>query len=392
MNQASYVVVALLTVGTATAQTEIDRVLAEVERNNKSLSTEKQYWEAQKVSYKTRLNPENPTVEYDHLPGRPEGAGTQKDFSITQRLDFPTSYGKRRSVSNKQAGKADLEFQAARQQVLYEAKLLCLNYIYRKKLETELKKRMQNASTLREAITRQTQQGEASILDLNKIKLVQLEIENQADLNATTLATLQQQLDEMNGGDPIDLSGLDYPILDAIQPFETLDSLIEANDPEVKAIHQQKEINQGQVALTRSMALPKLQGGYHQQSILGQKYQGFHVGMTIPIWENKNRVKFEKAHLLFSELRIAEHRNMHHYRNKQVYEQYVYWQKTLAEYQQILESANSEALLTKAFQAGQISIIEYLMEIRFFYDAILRSLEAEKAMHTQGATLHKFQL
>lgn len=392
MMKATYIIIAILTLGTAHAQTAINRVLAEVERNNKSLSAEKQYWEAQKLSYKTGLNPENPKVEYDHLPGRPEGAGIQKDFSITQGIDFPTSYGKRRSVSNEQIEKAELEFLAARQQVLFDAKLVCLDYIHRKKLEAELSKRMQNADTLLEAITRQTQQGESTILDLNKIKLLQLEIKNQADLNATTLATLKQQLDKLNGGDPLDLSGLDYPSLDAILPFETLDSLIEANDPEVKVIRQQKEISQEQVELTRSMTLPKFEGGYHQQSILGQKYQGFHVGMTIPLWENKNRVKSENARLLFSKLQIAEHRTMHYYKNKQLYERYLNWQNTLVGYQHILGSANNEELLTRAFQAGQISLIEYLMEVRFFYDAILRSLEAEKALHVQATALYKFQL
>ncbi|HEY9487480.1 MAG TPA: TolC family protein [Chryseosolibacter sp.] len=394
MTKVTYVVIftTILIISTANAQTGIHRVLADVERNNKSLASGKQYREAQNILYKIGLNPENPKIEYDYLPGRPEGAGTQEDFSVTQGFDFPTSYAKRRSVANEQIVKAELEFQAERQRILLETKLVCIDLIYRKKLESELSKRMKNANTLLEAITRQTQQGESSILDLNKVKLLQLEIKNQADLNVTTLTTLQQKLDELNGGIPLDLSALDYPLLQAIAPFETLDSLIEANDPEVKVISQQKEISQEQVALSRSITLPKFEGGFHQQSILGQKYQGFHVGMTIPLWENKNRVKSENARLLFSEFQIAEHRTMHHYKNKQLYEQYLHWQNTFAEYRQILGSANNEELLNKALSAGQVSLIEYLMEVRYFYDAIVRSLEAEKALHDLAAQLYKFQL
>jgi outer membrane protein, heavy metal efflux system len=48
--------------------------------------------------------------------------------------------------------------------------------------------------------------------------------------------------------------------------------------------------------------------------------------------------------------------------------------------------------LNKALEAGQLSLIEYLMEIRYFYDAIVRSLEAEKALHEQIAELYKFEL
>jgi outer membrane protein TolC len=196
----------------------------------------------------------------------------------------------------------------------------------------------------------------------------------------------------MNGGNPIDLSQLDYPLLSRLPAFEVLDSLIEANDPVVKAVKQEREITREQVALSKSLSLPKLEGGYHQQAILGQKYQGFHVGMTIPLWENKNEVKTQKARLTHNELQIQEHRTKHYFQNKQLYEQYVHWQKTFDEYQAILTSANNEQLLGKALEHGELSLIEYLMEVRYFYEAIGRLYKAEYELHQTIATLYKFQL
>src|SRR5688500_3545135 len=102
IKRTSIIVILALAATVVKAQSGLEKILSQVERNNKSLAAEKQYWEAQKLSYKTGLNPGNPKAEYDHLPGRPEGAGTQREFSVTQGLDFPTSYGKRRVVSNEQ--------------------------------------------------------------------------------------------------------------------------------------------------------------------------------------------------------------------------------------------------------------------------------------------------
>ncbi len=392
MKKATIILISVLAVIHVKAQSGLDKILSEVERNNKSIAAEKQYLEAQKLSFKTGLNPENPRIEYDRLPGSPEGAGTQQDFSVTQPFDFPTSYGKRRVVSGEQITQAELQVSVFRQQLLLDAKLAGIDYIYRTKLQKELVKRLQNANTLLEAINKQTEQGESNILDLNKIKLLQLEIKNQSDLNETSQRTLQHQLDELNGGIPLDLSQIEYPALSDLPDFEFLDSLIEANDPEVKAVEQRRDVNKEQVELTRSMTLPKLEGGYHQQSILGQKYQGFHLGMTIPLWENKNRVKTERARLVHSEYQITEHRTEHHYRNKQLYEQYLHWLNTFNAYQTILTSANNEALLNKAFQAGQLSLIEYLMEVRYFYDANEKLKAAEKELHRTIAELYKFQL
>lgn len=61
-------------------------------------------------------------------------------------------------------------------------------------------------------------------------------------------------------------------------------------------------------------------------------------------------------------------------------------------YEAILTNASNEELLNKALEAGQLSFIEYLMEVRYFYDAIERMLEAKKALHEQIAELYKFEL
>jgi outer membrane protein, heavy metal efflux system len=374
------------------AQTSLEKILSVVEKNNKSILAEKQYWEAQKLSYKTGLTLDNPKAEFDYMLGSPEGAGNQRDIALTQGFDFPTAYGKRKNVSEEQIIQTDFQLKSYRQEILLEAKMQCLELIYRNNLQTQLDQRLENANRLLEATNRKTEQGESNILDLNKIKLLQLEIKNQINLNTTALKMIQHKLDEMNGGNPLDVSQVDFPLVSGLPPFEALDSLIEANDPVVKAVEQEKEITREQVALSKSLSLPKLEGGYHQQAILGQKYQGFHVGMTIPLWENKNKVKTQKARLTHNELQIQEHRTKHYFENKQLYEQYVHWQKTFDEYQAILTSANNEQLLGKALEHGELSLIEYLMEVRYFYDAIGKLYEAEHELHQAIAALYKFQL
>lgn len=237
-----------------------------------------------------------------------------------------------------------------------------------------------------------TAQGESNVLDLNKVKLLQLEIRNQAALNVTELKTLQHKLAEMNGGIDIDISSLDYPTVTSILDFETLDSLSEANDPVVKIVKQEREVSKEQVELTRSLSLPKLLGGYRQQSILGQRYQGVRVGVTIPLWENKNKVREQQARLAFTEFQITVHRTEHYYANKQRYEEYLHWKKVSSDYKEILSTSNNEQLLSRALNAGQISLIEYLMEVKYFYDAIDKSLAAEQELHTSISRLYKFQL
>lgn len=103
-------------------------------------------------------------------------------------------------------------------------------------------------------------------------------------------------------------------------------------------------------------------------------------------------MKEQQALLALSEYRITEHRTEHYYANKQRYEQYVHWEKVSPDYNEILSSANNEELLGSALNAGQISLIEYLMEVRYFYDAIDESLEAERELQATIPRSYKFQL
>lgn len=48
-----------------------------------------------------------------------------------------------------------------------------------------------------------------------------------------------------------------------------MDSLIEANDPLLKVYEQEKEIEQKQITVQKSLNLPKIETGYHSQGILG---------------------------------------------------------------------------------------------------------------------------
>lgn len=370
----------------------VSNVLQEIEKNNKSLQAEKQYWEAEKLFYRTGLNPENPKAEYDYMVGSPAGAGNQTDMSITQAIDFPTAYGKRRNVSKEQVQQAEYKFQVTRQEILLEAKLICLELIHRNKLAEQLSIRLLNADKLLLATNQKATQGETNVLDLNKIKLLRLEIKNDFERNDMAVINLKQKLTELNGNNVPDLDGFAYPVIETLPPFETLDSLIEANDPIVKVYQQDVSIGAEQVALSKSITLPKLEAGYHYQAILGQRYQGFHIGTSIPLWENKNKVKAQQARLSYNEIQVQDHRIQHQSRNKRVYESYLHWQSTVEEYQSLLTTSNNEALLGKAFEAGQMSLIEYLIEVRYLYDAIERSLEAERELYNAVAILHKYQL
>ena len=383
---------AILFFGTVGAQSNMDKVLAEIAKNNKTILANTQYWNAQKVQYKTGNSLYNPTIEYDYLKGSPANAGNQTDIIVTQSFDFPTVYGKKNALANQLGVQADLQLKAANQQLLLEAKMICIELVYRNKLQIPLAKRKEATEKWAANFQRKLETGDGNILDVNKAEIQLLEIRKEFQENAAAIAELQQQLTSLNGGNTLTFTDTVYPNVPAIPDFATLEKEIEGQDYIRKTLAQEKVIAEKQIEVSKAMALPKMELGYHYQGILGQTYNGIHTGISLPLWESKNTVKLQRAKMAFAESALNEHTNEHFYETRQLYGRYESLKSILAEYEEINQSVEPIKLLDKALAAGQISVLEYFIELNYYNTAFNSYLEIEKEFHDVVATLMKYNL
>jgi len=376
----------------ANAQSTIDNVLSEIGKNNKTIQANVQYWEAQKLQYKTGLNPSNPTAEYDFLKGSPANAGNQHDFTVAQQFDFPTAYFKKSALAKEQSAQAEFELNASRQDILLHAKKVCIELVYSNKLQLQLSQQKQNTEKLLSDFQIWLDKGEGNILDVNKAKLQLIEIKKQYQENVSAISQLNEKLTSLNGGNQIAFNDTIYPVLPVIPDFAQLETEYENADPIRKSLEQQKLITQKQLEVSRAMWLPKFEAGYHYQGILGQTYNGIHTGISIPLLENKNTIKLQKTKLLYDDLNLQNHRNENYYEIKQLYYKYSNLKITLQEYQTVFASLNNVTLLNKALSLGQISTIEYFLEMNYYTTALSNYYQTEKEFYEAEAELYKYQL
>ncbi len=320
-NKFTISILVIFITSSAFSQSTINDVLLSVEKNNKAIQSNIKYWEARRAEFKTGLTPYDPQVEYDYLFGSPVGAGNQKDFSVTQRLDFPTTYKRKKELSKTQIAQTDLQQSVYRQDLLLQAKLVTLQIIYLNRKDAELNRRLTNTQQLVADYQKKLDKGDVIILDVNKAKLQLLNINNEVALNNNEKQVATTRLTELNGGQAIQVVDTTYPTIVTVPDFETLDSLIEANDPILKVYEQEKEIMQRQIAVQKSLNLPKIETGYHSQGILGQSYKGVHAGITVPLWENKNRLKAAQANFEYATSNAQTHVIAHRLENKGFYDQ-----------------------------------------------------------------------
>jgi outer membrane protein TolC len=114
------------------------------------------------------------------------------------------------------------------------------------------------------------------------------------------------------------------------------------------------------------------------EKVVGQQYQGIMLGISVPLWENKNRIKQAKASVAASEAREIDNRQQWYSQLQILYERTA-GLKTIAEaYRQSLATVNNTDLLKKALDSGEISMLEYMLELGLYYNVINQALEAER--------------
>ena len=378
---------------TTRAQNSIDQVLKSIETNNKSLQANTKMTDAQKLEAQTGKFLANPSVEWEQMWGNRNNPGSEYTLTVKQSLDFPTTYSNKNKLANLKANTIGFQSAAYRQQLLLNAKQTCIEIIYLRKQKSLLDERLANAETMFALYKKRFESGDANQLELNKIQLELLNAQNQSRLNKAALTAAEEQLRNFNGGNPITFDATDYPTGEELINFDQLQAAFMEADPNLKSLTGDQEIANREVKLSRSLTLPKFDVGYKRNAAKDHvASNGFMVGVSIPLFENKNTVKKAKAQAEFATASLEDNRLNLKTNLQQPYQQAEALQISRADYAKVLEQQRNIELLNKALNAGQLSVIDYFTELSTIYDSHQSYLDVEKEYHSILAQLYQYKL
>ena len=381
-------ILGLMLLGTLTtrAQSSIDQVLRNIETNNKSLQANTKMTDAQKLEAQTGKFLANPSVEWEQMWGNRNNPGSEYTLTVKQSLDFPTTYSNKNKLANLKANTIGFQSAAYRQQLLLNAKQTCIEIIYLRKQKSLLDERLANAETMFALYKKRFESGDANQLEL-------LNAQNQSRLNKAALTAAEEQLRNLNGGKPITFDATDYPAGEELINFDQLQAAFMDADPNLKSLTGNQEIANREVKLSRSLTLPKFDVGYKRNAASDHvASNGFMVGVSIPLFENKNTVKKTKAQAEFATASLEDNRLNLKTNLQQLYQQAEALQISRADYAKVLEQQRNIELLNKALNAGQLSVIDYFTELSTIYDSHQSYLDVEKEYHSILAQFYQYKL
>lgn len=383
---------ALLALAGVQAQTGIDQVLRNIETNNKELQANAQLVTSQKLEARTDNNLSDPSLSYSHLWGAKDKNETIGELVVSQNFDFPSLYVTRNQLNKLKSGAFDGQASIFRQGVLLLGKEACLDLIMLRQQKQILEERLRNAEELSKMYAKRLQTGDANVIETNKINLELLNVKTETALNETALRNKMQELNTLNGNIPVVFEESQYPSVTLPSDYQILKSEVMASDRTLMAFNSESAVARKQIAVNKSQWLPKLELGYRRNTETGTPFNGVVVGFSFPLFENKSKVKIAKAQSLNIDLQKDNATLQIESELAQLYREAKTLHASMVEYQQTFKAQQDLDMLKQALTGGQISMIEYFVEVSVVYQSRMNYLQLENQYQKAIAKICKNNL
>lgn len=369
---------------------DINAVLKSIEQNNVELKALQKGNEAAGIEIKSLNTLEDLSIEYSPFFQSKVSGIASSELVITQGFDFPTLYGARKKAGKLQRNVLDMQYQTARRDILLNAKKLCLDIINYNKQKQLLQERRKNADELLAMFKVKFDNGEATSLELNKIKLDRMNLETELVQADTKHANALQQLQALNGGLPIEVNMTEYPAVPADND-QTMYEKAVTTDWNVRTAQASILAAEQEVKVNKQSWIPKLEIGYRRNTDGDMASNGFLVGGSIPLFSSKNKVKIAKARQSEAVMQHANARINAENSARALVNQMKQLKASVDAYDVPLMRQTLKLLRT-AVENGEISVTDYYVEAENIYKNMTTYMDIERQYQDVVTEIYKNEL
>lgn len=351
------------------AQENAGTVLSQIEKNNTALQALRKRTEADQYGYKAERALEAPEVGFDYLWSSPADVGTRKDISVTQSIDVAALAGARGKLADSRTELSAIQYNIERQKILLEAKQLYIRIVYCNAVNAELSSRIARSEQIEAAYRDMQARGETDMIEVNKAHLAYLSQKNALSRNLVERESLLSELQGLNGGEPVEVNA-SVISTDEVLPADFGAWYAEASQqiPELAYMKKNVDVNAAEARTAKMANYPSLTAGYMAELVKGSNFRGLTLGLSIPIWSVRSKVRQANASCEAAKLEERDAVTKTYNSFKALYDRAKGLQEISTELSSSLAvSTEAMALTEHKLKAGDISLIDNIMELSLYY-------------------------
>ena len=221
------------------------------------------------------------------------------------------------------------------------------------------------------------EKGEFSVIDYRKAAVGLAEAEGTLRLCEVERDGLLAELKNLNGGEEIEITACEQETVLLPGSFGQWLEQASGKSSALEYVRTSTSNSEKQLSLSRSEAFPSLSVGYKSEVVPGEGFRGVSVGVSIPLWSAGKKISSAKKQL--EAARLAEQDALVQFRTnaENLYEKAASLAESAAGYALLTDSDEGLRDLQKALDSGQMSLLDYMNEISYFYSS------RELALQTQ---------
>lgn len=370
---------------------QMEEILQSVAQNNVELQARQQELEAAGLEIRMQNSLEDPSVEYSPFFRKGESGMTSSELVVKQGFDFPTVYAARGKAGKLQRSALERQWGAARQEVLLQAKNLCLDLVLYNQTRELLEERKKNADEMLALFEKRLQEGDANILEVNKIKMERMNVQTEVAQNMAAHRTALQQLLALNGNRPLNFSSDRYPRTEAPADFNALYDEVMASDAQLQAANMEAQAAEQVLQVNKQNWLPKLEVAYRRNTDMSESSNGFLIGGSLPLYSSHRKLKIARAQALSARLTLDDARLQREAALHGQFNELCRLKEAMDVYD-IPLMHETLRMLHDAVVAGQLSIIEFYVETENVYQNLQAYMSLENQYQKLLAEVYRCRL
>lgn len=354
-----------LLVAAAVQAQQFGSILGSVEANNVSLQAARRGMEADASERRAANTLGATSVEYSpFFEGGADGMASS-ELIVSQEFDFPSLYSGRRKVAHGADEVASVEYMILRRDVLLQAQTLCVDLLATERGADLLAKRKAVTDSLVATVARRMENGEATRLDVNRLRMESMELQAEEAGNASRRNELLASLRELNGGADVDSLWSRYAddalpvcsIADTVAPGSVLES--RHADASLRLAKQESKAQ-------RQGWLPSLTMGYRRNTDFGTPSHGVLLGASFPLFSHSGKAKAARQRQEAAELDLKDALQKERAEMDKLRSEAAALTETLKAYDEDL-MYETLRLLRKGVEAGEIPVADYYTQSDYIY-------------------------
>ena len=370
---------------------DIGEVLAAITENNPELAALARETEAQAFQLKNENILEDPTIEYSSFYSSGVTGQSGSELVVSQGFDFPTVYAARHKRNELSRAALDSGLDNERRRILLDAKTLCLDIIMYRQISSLLDMQSEIAGELLDLYEQRLETGDASSLEVNKIKMELMGVATAVAANNAALDAASGNLAAMNGGCRIVFEAEDFPLVEEIaDPEKAIEEYL-AEDASIISASNAAEAAFKEISISRQGWIPKLEIGYRRNTAIRDAEHGFLVGCSIPLFSNHKKVAIAKARSVSAQSDLNYARLRAEADVRAILNEMEQTRSAIEAYDEPL-MRETLTLLKQAVEGGEISLIDYFVEASAIYENLTACITLQNSWQKLAARLYRNRL